>query len=123
MEITHEFNFGDDKELAEHLKQLVLSGEKTATTGLYEEAMRVPKAGEYAHIVDTEGKPFCVIQYTSIEVKPFLEVGFDYIQKEGEGDKDVEEWRNKHRKFFAHDISFNDNSLVVCEEFKLIDIL
>ncbi len=121
--VSHEFNFGDDKELVVKLKNLVLEGKKIATTGLYKEGQVIPKVGEYGAIVDGNKKRFCIVQYTSTEVKPFLEVGFDYIKKEGEGDRNVEEWREKHRKFFSHNSSFNDKSLVVCEEFKLTDIL
>ena len=115
--ISHKFDFGDNKDLAEKLKKLVLSGKKTATTSLYNKNEKVPKAGEYAEILDSDKKHFCVVQYIDVEIKNFLDVNFDFIQKEGEGDKNIEEWREKHRKFFSLN---TDDVLVVCEEFKLI---
>lgn len=117
MEISHIWNFGDDKELVEKLKKLVLSGKKKATAGLYREGEKIPKVGDYETILDSDKKPFCVIQCTNVEIKPFLEAGWDFIQKEGEGDKDVEEWRKKHRKFFNLE---NDNVKVICEEFEVV---
>ena len=117
MSISYEWNFGEDKELAEKLKQLVLSGKKTATTGLYKEGQKIPNVGDYGAILDSDKKRFCVIQYTNVEIKPFLEVGYNFVQKEGERDKDVEEWREKHRKFFR---LRNDDVEVVCEEFEVV---
>ena len=120
----YEWNFGDDKKLADHLKQLVLSGKKTATTGLWREGKTIPMKGQYAAILGNDGKRFCIIQYTAAEVKPFLAVEYDFIQKEGERDPDVETWREKHRAFFkSFSDPFNDDSKVVCEEFNVVEWL
>lgn len=117
IKISYTWDFGDDKELADRLKNLVLSGKKKATTGLYREGERVSKVGEFEAIFGSDKKCFCIIRCTNVEVKPFLEVGYDFVQKEGEGDKDVEEWRKKHRKFFN---LRDDNVKVVCEEFEVV---
>jgi|SRR3989338_56070 len=117
MEISHEWDFGDDKELAEKLKKLVLSGNKKVTIGLYHEGERISHVGDYEAILDSDRKRFCVIKCTNIEVKPFLEVEYDFIKKEGEGDKDIEEWREKLRKFFNLK---DDNVKVICEEFEVV---
>lgn len=117
MEISYEWDFGDDKKLSYQLGQLVLSGKKKATTALHHQGKKIPKVGEYATILDSEGKHLAVIQYTNVEVKPFLDVGYDFIEKEGEGDRNVKEWREKHRKFFGLK---NDDVKVVCEEFKMV---
>lgn len=117
MEISQEWSFGDDEELADNLKQLVLSGKKRATTGLYRQEEKIPNIGEYAAILDKNKKRFCVVQYTNIAIKAFLDVDYEFILKEGEGDKDIETWREKHRKFFRLD---SDNVKVVCEEFQVI---
>lgn len=119
MKIFHKWNFGSNKKLAKKLLQLVLSGKKTATTSLYSPNKKLPKFGEFGAILDSNKKQICVIQYTKVEVKLFLEVDMGFIQKEGEGDETVEEWRKKHRKFFNLK---NDNIKVVCEEFKVVKI-
>lgn len=120
--ITDEWDFGNDR-LAEKLKELVLSGEKTATTGLWEVGDKIPKVGEYAGILDKNGKRFCIIQYTNVEVKSFLDVDFEFAVLEGEGDKNIEQWRQSHRKYFKkYYQDFSDQSLVVCSQFKLISV-
>ncbi len=117
MKISYEWDFGDNKELADRLKQLVLDGKKRAATSIYYPGKKIPKIGDYAVILDSDKKRFCVIQYTKVEVKPFLEVDYDFIEKEGEGDRDVEEWRTKHLKFFG----LKDGDVkVICEEFRLV---
>ena len=128
MDITklRKWGFGGNVVLANKLQQLVLEGKKTATTGLYKNTSQiVSKVGDMAVIISYTGKPFCIIEYTKITLVPFLNVTHEYIVKEGEGDKDVESWRNSHRNFFLREypILFNDDSLVVCEEFKVVEIL
>jgi len=120
VKIGYQWDFGKDEKFAERLKNLVLSGKKTATTGLYKQNQKIPKVGEYAAILNTDRKRFCIIQYTNVEIKSFLEVDYNFVQEEGEGDKTVEEWREKHRKFFNLD---NDDVKVVCEEFELVSKL
>jgi len=119
--IDHEWNFGDDKALADKLRDLVLSGKKTATTGLWYEGKVLTPVGGYEAIVGSDDKRFCIIQITKIEVKPFLEVGWDFAKKEGEDDPDLESWRKGHQKIFRQwTNTFIDQSLVVCEEFKVV---
>lgn len=122
--IKYKWDFGKDRTLASKLKELVLSGEKTATTELYEENKTVPSLGEYAAILDYDGKPFCIIQYTKVQIKSFLDINYEYTKLEGEGDRDLERWREKHRRFFLQNNGeFHDSLLVVCEEFKVVEIL
>lgn len=120
----YEWNFGDDKKLADRLKQLVLTGKKTATTGLWRENKKIPREADYAAILGSDGQRFCIIRYLKVEVKPFLEVGYEFIKKEGEGDPDVESWRKSHRDVFRRwSSSFTDDSRVVCEEFEVVERL
>jgi len=95
--VSHTWNFGDDKEVANKLKGLVLNGKKTATAGFYREDKILSRVGDFEQILDSDGKPFCTIQITKVEVKPFLDVDFGYAKLEGEGEKDIEEWRENHR--------------------------
>lgn len=119
------WGYGSDETLANNLVSLTLSGTKTATTGLYKIDREISKIGDLAEIIDSNNKSFCVIEYINVEIKPFLEVDYAFAAKEGEGDKTIEEWRSKHRDFFKCEYSeeFNDGSLVVCEEFKVIKVL
>ena len=128
MDITQlrKWNFGEDEVVAKNLQQLVLEGKKTAATGLYKGTSQIlSKTGDMAVIITYTGKPLCIIEYTQITLVSFLEVTYEYIAKEGEGDRDVESWRDSHRDFFIREYSdlFNEHSLVVCEEFKVVEIL
>lgn len=120
LKISHTWSFGEDEALADKLRQLVISGKKRASTGMYREGGEIPKVGEYESIAGSDQKPFCIVQCTNVEIKPFLEVDYEFIQKEGEGDRNIEEWREKHREFFGLK---DDNVKVVCEEFKVVSVM
>lgn len=122
--VTDEWDFGSDKVLADKLKDLVLSGKKTATTGLYKEGEKIPKSGEFAAIIGSDKKRFCIVQYTDSFIKSFLDVNWEYAKLEGEDNKDLEDWRQQHREFFKREYgSFDDRSLVVCVQFNLAQVL
>ncbi len=117
------WDFGSDKKLADSLKKLVIEGKKMATTGLYREGKILPKIGDFGAIKDYDGKVFCTIEYTSVQIVPFTQVTFDFAQKEGEGDKNLESWRESHRDFFKREYgSFNDDQKVVCILFKVSNL-
>lgn len=121
--ISNRWDFGADKEFADGLKELILSGKKIATTGLSRDNEKHSRVGEFDEILDSNGKPFCIIQYTKVEVKLFLEVDFEYVKLEGEDNKDIEDWRDEHRRFFLKYYSdFSDTDSVICAEFKVVKI-
>ena len=124
--IQYRWSFWWDQELVHRLISLVFSGQKTATTWLYMDNEVYGKVGEYAIIYDeSTGNDLCIIQYIRVEIKPFLDVNFEYIQKEWEWDLSIESWRTSHRDFYLREYpgKLDEDSLVVCEEFILIQIL
>lgn len=120
--------FGNTSEMARRLGELVLKGDKRATTTLHEEAEMdeyAPVAGDYSIVTDFEGNPMCIIQMTEISILPFDEVDAEYALVEGEGDKSLDYWREGHRRFFTTDaaengLEFNEKSLVICQKFNLL---
>ena len=116
------WDFGYDKKISQKLIKLVLSGKKTATVGLFMKREKLPEAGNFGIIINHNKKPSCIIEYTKVEVKPFNEVDFDFVKSEGEGFKNINDWRIKHRSFFNlwYKNIFSNESLVVCENFKLL---
>ena len=120
--------FGVD---ADMLANLVLIGEKTATTSafpLYEsEKEPLPEVGEYSIILDSKDNAVCIIKTAKVYVVPFKEVTAEHAYKEGEGDKSLEYWRAVHEKFFTDCLSeagmlFSGDMKVVCEEFDVVYI-
>jgi len=111
------WNFDND-----NLLRLVLEGKKVATAGLLADHKKVPDVGDLGIITNSHGEPCCIIKYMSIETKPFLEVDFEFARSEGEGFKNIEEWRAEHRKLFTNwsNGGFTDESKILCESFKLL---
>ena len=74
---------------ADELADLVLCGEKTATSSAYElyklENEPLPQAGSFDVILDSQEKAVCIVEITKVSVLPFNEVSADHAFKEGEG--------------------------------------
>ena len=118
--------FGDDADL---LADLVLKGIKTATSSnyiFYElENEELPKVNEYSIILNSKDEAVCIIQTTKVYVTPFNEVDENHAYKEGERNRTLEDWRDIHQRFFGNELEsigkkFNEDMLVVCEEFKVV---
>ncbi|WP_018930900.1 ASCH domain-containing protein [Gracilibacillus lacisalsi] len=121
--------FGDSKEMADELANLVLEGTKTATASnytLYElENVTLPFVGLHNIILDGDGKAVGIAETTSVEIVPFDQVTTEHAYLEGEGDRTLRYWRDVHETFFKKEFkninqAFNCKIPVVCERFKLI---
>jgi uncharacterized protein YhfF len=123
------WHFGDSHEMARELAGLVLAERKNATAslaawnGLHPEM--VPVVGVFSVVTDFEGVPLCVIVTTEIREIPFRDVDAEFAADEGEGDLSLEYWRRVHRDYFtreaaANGISFDEDSIICCERFKLV---
>ena len=121
------WSFGDSAALADELLALVLAGRKTATCGAlrqYEaEGVALPKPGERSVVLDGSGRPACVIETTEIAIKRFDEVDSAFAHDEGEGDRSYEYWRRTHEGYFRKFGPFSTDMALVCERFRLIQIL
>lgn len=123
------WNFGSTEELANELVDIVLKGERIATTSLhylYEvENEALPKIGELSIVTDFDGNAKCIIKINSVNVLSFSNVDSEFAYKEGEGDRSLEYWREGHIKFFNMELEelnmkFSEDMLVVCEEFEVV---
>lgn len=122
------FYFGADKELANSLLALVLSGVKTATTSAvpcYEaEGEPMPQPGDYSIVTDWDGTPYCVIRTTQTTILPFNEMTYDICKREGE-DTCLETWIEGHRRFLSQDAKmcgyvFSEDMPVLFEDFEVV---
>jgi uncharacterized protein YhfF len=121
--------FGDSRELADKLAELVVMGKKTATASLlweYEaEGEALPQVGGYSVVIRFDGEPQCVIQTSEVRILPYDEVGADFAADEGEGDLSLGYWREAHWQFFSRVCAKIGRQPqvkmpVVCERFRLI---
>ena len=86
MEIKHRVQFGCN---ADELANKVLSGEKTATSSLYDYYLmnlkEEIKINEYASILDSQGKEKCIVKIERIEIVDFQDITEEFAVNEGDG--------------------------------------
>ena len=125
----HAWSFGSDPLTANELAKLVVDGVKTATASAYQlyalEKCPLPPVGGLNIILDGDNKAVCITETTKIYICPFMEVSEEHAFKEGEGDKSLSYWRKVHKDFFSKELKefgldFDEEMLVVCEEFNII---
>ena len=123
------WHFCNDKESANHLAALTLSGTKRATAGAlwsYEaEGEAIPQPGDLSIIINWQQEPVCIIESTQIDITPFNEVSEEFARVEGEGDKSLSYWKKVHWEFFNNEMEALGREAietmpVVCERFRVI---
>lgn len=108
------WSFDDDM-----LLNLVLEGKKKATASVYK-VENIPQIGE-ENIITKDGKDACKIRITGYKIFKFKEAKEEDVIKEGEGNLEV--WRKVHIEFFnKYHKDFNDDTMILLEEFELIEI-
>ncbi|MFB6619571.1 ASCH domain-containing protein [Streptomyces sp. NPDC085524] len=129
------YELGFPGPLRDKLVAAVLSGAKTASTGLlagYEAAGEpVPEPGQRRALLDSAGCPVAVLEVTEVRVVRLDSVDLAYAVAEGEGYASVAEWRASHEGFwhgaesrrFLGDPGFtvDDDTPVVTERFRLLE--
>ncbi|MEV7671489.1 ASCH domain-containing protein [Streptomyces sp. NPDC000963] len=123
--------------LRDRLVAAVLSGEKTATTGLlleYEaEKEELPEVGERSAVVDSDGREVAVVEITEVQVLPLRDADLRLALAEGEGHRSVAEWRAGHEAFWhgeemreaLGDPEFvvDGDTMLVVEWFRVVEVL
>lgn len=121
--------------LRDQLVAAILSGAKTSTSSLmleYERANEpLPEVGQLSAVLDSEGRRVAVIEVTRVRIVRLADVDLQHALDEGEGDNSVQQWRSGHEKFWHSaevraemgdpDFTVNDDTLIVAEQFRLID--
>jgi uncharacterized protein YhfF len=115
------FAFGDSPALADELLGLVLSGVKTATCSTEDEP-NTSTPGERWIVRDGSGTPRCVIETLEVTYRRFGEVDASFAHDEGEGDRSLAYWRSAHRNYFGRLEKFNEDMMLMCERFRLVEI-
>lgn len=121
--------FGMTDEQADELSNLVNQNIKTATTSayeLYDKNEPLPQVGEFSIILNSVGKPVCVIQEKCVEIIPYNLISAEHAYHEGEGDRSYNYWRKVHDDFFEREYQeaekiFYPQAPMVCEVFEKIE--
>lgn len=111
--------------LRAELNGLVLDGRKRATAGLLseyaEEQEELEHVGERLALLDDAGARVATVEVTSVEHRRFADVPWEFAAAEGEGDRDLEEWRAGHRRYWAaQGTPVTDDTAVVLIRFDLV---
>jgi uncharacterized protein YhfF len=128
--------FGFPGPLRDRLVTAILSGAKTATTGLVLEYERenepLPKVGQLLAVVDSADQRVAAIELTQVRVIRLAEVDLQHALDEGEGDESVTEWRAGHEKLWHSAemraelddpyFTVNDDTLVLAQRFRLVHV-
>ena len=122
------WSFGNTKEMADELADLVNSGIKTATTGaydLFEEDEEIPKVGEYNIILDGSGEPKCITITREVYILEYNLISANHAFLEGEGDRSYEYWKRVHDEYFKEEFKnswkeFYEQAPMVCEVFEKV---
>jgi uncharacterized protein YhfF len=114
-------------ELRRELTEAVLRGEKTATAGLATDHAPhtdepLPRPGDRWLMLGYDDEPLAIVETTELRVAPAREVDLQFARDEGEGFESVAAWRAAHERFWS-DHEITDDTLIVCERFRLVETL
>ncbi|TRW98235.1 ASCH domain-containing protein [Paracoccus sp. M683] len=119
------FTFGDSRALNAELLDLVRSGRKTATCGALRDFQdggeAMPVVGRQDVALDWNGKPALLIETVEVTIRRFCDLPEDFALAEGEGD--FEAWKTGHIAFFTRNGGFDPQMELVCERFRLVEVL
>jgi uncharacterized protein YhfF len=127
-------HFGFPGPQRDRLVAAVLRGEKTATSSLrleYQDEDELPRPGMRCVVVDSDERPVAVIQTNEVRVVRVGDVDERFAIDEGEGFRSVANWRAAHERFWSSDayrkevgaVTIDDDTLVVCECFTLVELI
>ena len=90
--------------------------------GISDGVENLPEVGRCDIALDWDGKPAVVIESTEVTIRRFCDVDEDFALAEGE-DESLEGWRRGHQAYFERNGGFHPNMKLVCERFRLIEVL
>jgi uncharacterized protein YhfF len=123
------WHFGDSRQLAHELVELVLHGPKRATAGLGFVTDALPHTAAvpdgYSVVTEIDGTPRAVIRTTGLERRKFSDVDAAFAWDEGEGDRTLDDWKQGHWSYFSRECeslgrAMSEDAEVCLERFELL---
>lgn len=112
---------GDSRELSDRLVAFIRSGGMRAYSDAarhYGAGLRVPpKRGRRDIVVNWDGVPEFIIEYTEITYRRFSEVNAQFTKNEGEP---LAIWQASHRALLERTGGFDPQDQMMCARFKLV---
>ena len=90
-------------------------------------------AGTRELVVDSNGQGVAIIENIEVEIKRMVDVDLAFAIDEGEGFQTVDQWRDAHTRFFTSPetvallgdppVTIDDDTLVVCFRFRVVEVV
>jgi uncharacterized protein YhfF len=140
-ETMDRWGFADPGPLRDELTALALAGTKTTTASLYleyeAEGETLATPGQRDLLVDSSDRPVAIVETVSIRVVRLADVDDRHAIDEGEGYADAPAFRASHERFWIESgavdrvrarlgdptWSVTDDTLVVAERFRIVEVL
>lgn len=129
-ELPEAWFFHDNKDDADRLAALTVSGKKQASSSLYSlyaiYEMDLPKVGTKHIITNFDGKAQAIIAIKSVDTIPFNKITATYAELDmGTNSAPLEKWKKAHWDFFEKFLKDTggkptEDMLMVCEIFETI---
>lgn len=120
------FACGDGPELCAELLALIKAGKKVATCmplrDVAEGRESMPVVGQRDIATEWDGTPAVVIETTEVSLCPFDEVTEEFALAEGENET-LEGWQKDHRAYFERNGGWEPDMMLVCERFRVVEVL
>ncbi|SNY90337.1 Uncharacterized protein YhfF [Cohaesibacter sp. ES.047] len=126
-DIVDSYAMGDTPELADQLLALIIEGKKTASCeslqSMEKDNIPLPNVGDKYILLDGCQRPAAVIETVDVTICRFDAVDESFARAEGEGDLSYDHWRQGHRDYFDRNGGFSEDMTLVCERFRLLEVL
>ncbi|HTJ58095.1 MAG TPA: ASCH domain-containing protein [Devosiaceae bacterium] len=113
--------------MADDLLALVVAGTKTATCGALQDfgpgKETAPEVGRRDIVLDGQGRPAAIVETLEVKIRHFDQVDEQFAFDEGEGFRSLAEWREGHRSYFERHGGWSPDMELICERFRLIEVL
>ena len=101
------FYFGSTESSANRLADLVLKGEKTATSSLLwtleQENRPMLQVGDFSIVTTRDKVPVCIVETTELRIIPFKDVDAQFAYDYGEGDRTLAWWKERIGEYYAQE--------------------
>lgn len=121
--------FGLDAAAMDSSAQLVLSGDKRATTSLFasyaHDRETLPTIGDRSIVRDSRDRDIAIIEVSRVEIRRYCDVDAAFALTEGEGDKSLSYWKRVHWDYLGQEcarinIPLTPEAEVVLEYFTMV---
>ena len=123
------FYFGNTKSSANRLADLVLKGEKTATSSLLwileQENRPLLQVGDYSIVTTWDKVPVCIIETIELRIIPFKDVDAQFAYDYGEGDRTLAWWKEHIWDYNARECAAigrqaTEDMPILCERLRVV---